>query len=1360
MASNLLKAIGFRPKDDEEKNGLGNVLSKIKVPDIKVNIPAPITNTVKAIASIPKSIGSWLKLDQPVGITKSLPQPVQTVVNPAVKTARAGLEVLNLPSYMLGGAIKAGREFEQGNYQAPSTGIKLTQISGTNKGRQTDVGEIIHPLFPGIVRGVTQKQALMEEVPKTAGLDPNSFPGLVVGLTAEIAAPGPGGEKKTAEKLLNKVDDAVKISKAEELVTFLKNAFKVKPVDLSTGSDIVNVDLTKALDTISNLNIEKTLLSKFKKGTPLIGDGFTLQAKPKTNELLINIGKNFNDVLPEVSKKAEKVIETVKAAAAKGKVNLGNIVNKTDEIVEKAGDIATDLGQEIKAIPGKISGEKIKITGKEIRDFLKKNKTLPDLAENILPAGDIPIRLPSATEELRKFGPEFGQFLQDARTAAFKADTEGFIDKALDAATANDELAQQFKTALKELDKNPLQNIWQQGVETVKRIANDKLSPLTDFWQNLFKYKVSDLPLDQELQGIERAKIAFESKTSLLYQQAKQEAEKILGRVMSGEETGALLRGDFQKELELSKKGVTGIKLGEDILPKVDELGTAFNKVHEEIAANVLMYEKELDQAVQNGFITLEKAKQMRLVQPEQFATNIKKYVRTFYDKAAQELPDTNLDMDIANDVAISFSSAKKKLSDQEWGTAYLQALNSKMQATVSKASKIPQDLIDKVNAGDTSAIAELGRRVKELRGYVTEGERSVGRTINYLTNQWTDIKTLNLIGDRPDLFSNTFVEGFSKIPEDKRFGPLAGKFIRSDIAKSFEKEFSYDKLVSDIPGIISWYGAIWRASRTVLNVPVWGTNFMSGLLGMQTLAGNSPFNPGNWKYFKQAAKEFPEFLRTGKVLSPKLQEFLSLGGRQSTFVDSVVLQGIGEAFENVKTADTLADKLYNIAVKGSDKLEDIGKNFGSLDAFNKYATFLNKTDKGYSAVEAMQIADKYHLNYDLAPKFVQFFKNTPVLDTIVPFLSFPVMYGRMFVNTAAEKPWRLIPFFLAPRAWNMQWNLRHPDLADKAEEQKPSYLKGNPFVITLGQEDDGSFKYVDMAKFFGVPTSEEGGIRFFTGPFSNLGGPFSAIADVVRGTNSFGQPLNTPYTETSTQHLISGATPIPPIVNQLADIVKTALGAPARGKIRDLSDEIFRAVGVSVLTGAPNQLEKNINALTSDFNEWRSYAKTIMDNPKASQAAKEDVANQLIEKRNRYVTEVKSYLQNNTDTKPENLDITSQGIVNGILGNFANIVSGYQTPAPITTPSPTTTPAGKIDLSTLTGKSGKGIKLKNSVSKAPAPNKIKLKALAKKKSSSIQSIKPLTPLRLSGPTLSQPSKGISLSKVRSIKAPAVPTLS
>jgi hypothetical protein len=264
----------------------------------------------------------------------------------------------------------------------------------------------------------------------------------------------------------------------------------------------------------------------------------------------------------------------------------------------------------------------------------------------------------------------------------------------------------------------------------------------------------------------------------------------------------------------------------------------------------------------------------------------------------------------------------------------------------------------------------------------------------------------------------------------------------------------------------------------------------------------------------------------------------------------------------------------------------------------------------------------------------------------------------------------------------------------------------------------------------------------------------------VVRGTNSFGQPLNTPYTETSTQHLISGATPIPPIVNQLADIVKTALGAPARGKIRDLSDEIFRAVGISVLTGAPNQLEKNINALTSDFNEWRSYAKTIMENPKASQAAKEDVANQLIEKRNRYVIEVKSYLQNNTDTKPENLDITSQGIVNGILGNFANIVSGYQAPTLTTTLSTTTTPAGKIDLSTLTGKSGKGIKLKKTISKAPAPNKIKLKALAKKKSSSIQNIKPLTPLRLSGPTLSQPSKGISLSKVRSIKAPAVPTLS
>lgn len=1340
--ANLLKALGFKPKDDEDKIMSQSATLKPGVQTPKINIPSGVSNVIKAISSIPKSIGSWLNLDKPVNITQSLPKPAQTVLNPIVKTARAGLEVLNLPSYAIGGAIKAGREAETGTYQSPKTGINLTQVSGKDKGKKTDIGELIHPIGPGIVRGITQKQPLMTEAPKTVGLNPDSLPGMAVGLVAEIAAPGPGGEKKSAAKLAEKIG-LNNIDSADELATVLKNALKIKTVDLSANApDIVKVDLPTVMETLSNFKLNKKLQTAIEKGTPLIGDGFTLQAQPKTKEMLINIGKNFKEVLPKVNDVIDNVADTVKNITTKGKVNLSNIVTK-------AGDDLKQLGSGIPIEP-------VPMNGVDIRKFVKNYKTVPNLTENILPPGTNPIRLPALTEDLQKFGPEFGQFLQEARTTAGAAGTEDFIDRALDAATANNELAQQFKVTLKEMDKNPIQNIWQQGVEAVKNLANDKLSPLTDFWQNLFKYKVSDLPLDEELRGIERAKIAFESKTSMLYQQSKKAAEEILGRPIGGEEAGALLRGDYQKELDLATKGVTNLSLGEDIIPKVDELTASFNKVHEEIAANVLMYEQELDDAVKNGLITMEKAKEMRLVQPGDFATNIKKYVRTFYDKASQEIPDTNLDMDTANDVAISFSSAKKKLSDQEWGNAYLQALNAKMQSAVSKASKIPQDLVDKVNAGEVNAIAELGRRVKEMRGLVTEGERSVGRTINYLTNQWTDLKTLNLIGDRPDLFSNTFVEGFSKIPEDKRFGPLAGKFIRSDIAKSFDKEFQYDKLVSDIPGIISWYGAMWRASRTVLNVPVWGTNFLSGLLGMQTLAGNSPFNPGNWKYFSKAAKEFPEFIRTGKLASPQLKEFISLGGRQSTFADSVILQGIGEAFTDIKNTDSLADKLYNIAVKMSDKMEDAGKMFGSLDAFNKYATFLQKMDKGYSAVEAIQIADKYHLNYDLAPKFVQFFKNTPVLDTIVPFLSFPVMFGRMFVNTAAEKPWRLIPFFLAPRAWNMQWEMRNPELVDRAEQQKPSYLKGNPFVITLGQQEDGTFKYLDMAKYFGIPTSEEGGIRFFTGPFSNLGGPFASVADVVRGTNTFGQELNTPYTETSIQHLISGSTPIPPIVGQLADIVKTAQGKPARGKIRDLSDELLRTVGISVLTGANDQLAKNINSLTSDFTTWKSWANGIITDPKASQEAKDDVMKQLLEKQKQYVADVQEYLQTNTDTKPENLNLVSQGIVKGIVGDFSNEIAGISRSKDDTQKQST----NLMDTIASLPSKGKGVKTKITV---PKPKDTPLKKInladIKKRAKAALAVKPLTPLKSKGPVLSQPSKGISLSQVRSIKSPSLPSL-
>lgn len=351
MAINLLSAIGFNPfkkKKDEEQPAF--TPPKVSIPQI--NIPQPVANIAKAIASVPQGIASWLKLDQPVEVTKNLPAPIKAAVDPSIRNLRAGMEVINLPSYLLGGAIKAGRETMEGTYQPPETGIKynITPIRGPQKGqKQTyDVGGLVHPVLLGAIKGIAKKEPLFEEVPKTVGLDPNSLPGMAIGLTAEIAAPGiGGGEKKAAEEVLGKV------SKAEELVTALKNALKIKPINISEAADVTKVALPDAMKVIKNLDVDADLLKIFKKGEPLVGDGFTLQAQPKTGELLINIDKSFKDTIPAI---ADTVVKEGKAALSKIKTKAKPVLDTITQAVEEAPakaetliDTATQKAEELAA---------------------------------------------------------------------------------------------------------------------------------------------------------------------------------------------------------------------------------------------------------------------------------------------------------------------------------------------------------------------------------------------------------------------------------------------------------------------------------------------------------------------------------------------------------------------------------------------------------------------------------------------------------------------------------------------------------------------------------------------------------------------------------------------------------------------------------------------------------------------------------------------------------------------------------------------------------------------------------------------------------------------------------------------------
>lgn len=862
----------------------------------------------------------------------------------------------------------------------------------------------------------------------------------------------------------------------------------------------------------------------------------------------------------------------------------------------------------------------------------------------------------SADDILADFGQvkkegEGVSFMAKAKEVAEKNDNEELLREAMAKVDPKLQTIEQFAEPVKET--GILDNLSDKigGAISNNKVYRAIADPVSDIvHKTVGKFRFADQDLDVDAKAIERAKIGFVEQSKRIYSEAKAEVESILGREINQEEAGALLRGNYRAERKMVREGVTNLPLGADITRRSPTLQKVFSQVHTEIASYVLMYEKELDDLVRTGKLTTEQAAKMRLVEPEQFGKNLDKYVRTFYNKEVQDFSTTPVNPFVVEETRINFSTAKRKLTDREWGLGYIQAMQQGHPEEVTRVTGLPDtSLVKRAMNGEKEAVSELGRQVKGMRGFVTQGDAVVERTVYNLLNSYRDLKLESMVADRDDLFSTTLKEGFVPIPKDNGYGPLSGKYVKEDLAKElFSDKEQIETTTDTVKNTIYLYGALWRYTKTVLNPATWVLNGLTGLLSMQTLAGNAVTNPKNWKYYSKALEILSEASK-GTTNSQTLKQFIDLGGRGSTFVDVEIIGAIKEVFEQSDTPkllEKLAEKTAYFAKQG----EKLGEFYSYIDGYNKYATFLQKIDKGYTAIDAMKIADKYHLNYAVAPKFIRGIKQNMYASVLLPFASFPLMFSKMLVETAVTKPWRLAPMMLIPMAWNASWATRNPEMAEQAEAQKPEFLRGNPFVLTLGYDEQSKqFTYYDMSRIFNIPTTGDQGSRFFLGPFAGVGGPLATVSDVTKGIDSFGNPLNAPGIETTGEHLIKGLAPVPNLVFQVADLYKTVTGQPARGKMREPLDEALKIAGITIIRSGLDQMKKEVSGLEREYADWLTYTKRQLIDPRLSPDTRKKLITQLGEKKAKYEQEIAKRISKQVEDETAPVVELSKGIVDGI---------------------------------------------------------------------------------------------------------------
>jgi hypothetical protein len=277
------------------------------------------------------------------------------------KGVRAVSDVLSIPSYMTGGILNKTNEYKneminqgkqafgaakKGDLMGALSGVSGVAKAGYNSFNMlSPVPNLLDPMagkerMDAMMGGLHNKQAVMEEAPKSVGLDPNSIPGIAVGFAGEIATPDPLDFVKVGglvSKLTKKAGKTFEEA-GEEVVI---KGVKASPAQLTKFNKETGEDL-----------------AAFMSRNKITGD-FTQKSAEKIDELqgafddiAINSGRKVsaNELLKpfhsRMNEMTTSIVPTVKSKA-------GDMKSIYDNIIQKYGtngiDVS-DLTKERKAL--------------------------------------------------------------------------------------------------------------------------------------------------------------------------------------------------------------------------------------------------------------------------------------------------------------------------------------------------------------------------------------------------------------------------------------------------------------------------------------------------------------------------------------------------------------------------------------------------------------------------------------------------------------------------------------------------------------------------------------------------------------------------------------------------------------------------------------------------------------------------------------------------------------------------------------------------------------------------------------------------------------------------------------------------
>lgn len=206
--------------------------------------------------------------------------------------ATAAGNVLNLPSYAIGGALnaisddgKAPLDFTKliNPVAGLSDSIRTQGVGNTLKSLSQVPGKIVR----GNIQGIQNKQAVFENLPKSIGVDPTSKTGMAIGLTGELLTPElPIGKLSKLKKFGNVFSKSEKVnnvfSKAGAILPeigedWIRKSYKLSSSDINKIAEAIGVTkesekAPRVFEFLNGMGLSGATNSSLKKLEGIIDD--------------------------------------------------------------------------------------------------------------------------------------------------------------------------------------------------------------------------------------------------------------------------------------------------------------------------------------------------------------------------------------------------------------------------------------------------------------------------------------------------------------------------------------------------------------------------------------------------------------------------------------------------------------------------------------------------------------------------------------------------------------------------------------------------------------------------------------------------------------------------------------------------------------------------------------------------------------------------------------------------------------------------------------------------------------------------------------------------------------------------------